>query len=210
MEANCNGVSVLMEERTLEQTIEDGFRFFQSNLHTITIGRITKVEQKSISVKPVIPRIVNGKVMPLPEIPDVPPVFLSGGGSHETWPLAVGDPCILFIAERATDRFFNGQDDAEPVESRMHDLSDCIALCGLKTFGDALVIPGVITRNGDMVHNGNITHNGNTTQTGDTKQTGTNTVTGDIILNGLSLQAFVTSHTHGGVMNGSGNTGAPN
>lgn len=168
-----------MEERTLAEVIQDGFSFGQSNLHTITIGRITAVNDTTINVQPVIPRVVDDVVRPLPEIPNVPPIFLFGGSSSETWPLAVGDPCILFIIERSTDRFFSGEDNGMPVEPRMHDLSDCIALVGIKTFGEALIIPQVITRVGDTHHTGNAVHIGDTDQTGDTTQTGDVTLDGD-------------------------------
>ena len=53
---------------------------------------------------------------------------------------------------------------------------------------------------------GNVKHTGNTEQTGTQQTNGTITATGDITGAGKSLS----THTHGGVQTGGGNTGTPN
>lgn len=172
-------------EKQLYDTINDALAFFQSNLHTILIGKVSAVNEKTIDVEPVINRVVDGESVKLSVFTQVPPVFLCGGGSSETWPIAAGDYCLLFVTERAYDYWYNGQDFRAPIEPRMHDYSDCFALIGLKNEAGALTIPAVITRIGDMFHQGNLEHIGNVDQTGDYTQegdlmrTGSRTQTGD-------------------------------
>lgn len=172
------------EEKQLYDTIKDALSFFQSNLHTNLIGKISAVNEKTVDVEPVIARVVGDEVKKITPFTQVPPVFMCGGGSSETWPVAVGDYCLLFVTERAFDYWYSGQDFREPIEPRMHDYSDCFALVGLKNEAGALTIPSVITRIGDMFHEGDIEHVGNTAQTGNNNQDGDYTLNGDMTING--------------------------
>ena len=170
----------------LQRAIDTSLRGLPQN----PVAVITEVGEKTISCKPVVSRVVNGEVVELPEFVEVPPVFLSGGASHETYPLAVGDYCILMISERCFDLWYDGQDFRPPAEFRAHDYSDCFALVGIKNKAGALVIPERITQIGDKYkegaheHVGDLTHTGNTTQTGDVAQEGMHDVDGNATVTG--------------------------
>lgn len=167
-----------MEYRELAKIMDDAMAFLQANLHTSTIGKIAAVKGKLIDVEPVIPRMVDGKPEKLTVFPDVIPIWFGGGDSYETWPLAVGDYCLLIVQERCIDRWADGTDFAEPPEARMHDYSDSIALCGLRNLSQAVEVIDRIHRVGDMLHEGDLEQTGNIELTGSIGQTGNHTLTG--------------------------------
>lgn len=136
------------------------------NTHTIALGKIETVKDKTIDVMPVINRVVNGESIQLPLFTDVPPIFLQGGGSYLAHPLAKGDYCLLLVSERCYDDWYHGGDFNPPVELRIHDYSDCFALVGINPLSSAISIPSVATHQGDLDINGNLEVNGSITATG--------------------------------------------
>lgn len=169
-----------------------------ANVHSSIVGRVEKVNAITLDVQPVIRKVLNGSSFTLPLFKDVPPIFIQGGDSFDAMPITEGDYCLLFVNEQCIDRWYNGEDDLEPLEDRQFDYSDCFALCGVNPASKAIPIPNVATSNGDRIIVGDHTHTGETTQTG------------DIILNGVSIWDFIQNHTHGGVQTGGGNTAPPN
>ena len=152
---------------TLESTILNSIRGAMVDTHTTLIAKITKVNQKTIDCKPVISRLVNDKTVDLPTFIEVPIINFLGGSSSIQMPLAVGDYAVLFVVERCFDEWYSGNDFKPPLEARIHDYSDCIALVGLKNMSGELDIPTVITMLGDTYQEGDYVHLGNRTQTGD-------------------------------------------
>lgn len=188
-----------MKEYSITEVMEDANNMAMANLHTSTIAKITKVNEKTINAKPVFNRVVDGESIELPEFAEIPVFWLSGGGSSIRHPLAVGDYALLIFVERCIDDWVFGKDYADPREPRMHDYSDAVALVGLFNNAGMMVIPDTTTFDGDIIHNGNLTINGNLIVNG------TITATVDVIGGEISLK----NHTHGGVQPGSGSTGAP-
>jgi len=224
------------EKRELVDVLQDAIAFALSNLHTATIAKVTGVQAKTISVQPVINRVVAGRSIELPEFTMVPPVFMQGGGSYTAHPIAVGDYCLLVLTERCFDRWYGGADFQSPAEFRMHDYSDGLAIVGVNPLSSAITIPTVIQQTGDTNQDGNYTHQGDRTQVGDLTITGDLTLTGNMQVNGnitcsgtISAGNFsglgggtmtstsdikakgisLTTHTHSGVEPGTGNTGGP-
>jgi len=224
------------EKRQLIDVMNDAIEFALSNLHTATIAKVTGVQSKTISVQPVINRVVDGRSIELPEFTMVPPVFMQGGGSYTAHPIAVGDYCLLVLTERCFDRWYGGADFQSPAEFRMHDYSDGLAIVGVNPMAGALTIPSVIQQTGDTNQDGNYTRQGNMVQEGDTEITGDFTLNGNMQVNGnitcsgtISAGNFsglgggtmtstsdikaqgisLTTHTHTGVEPGTGNTGGP-
>ncbi len=138
------------EEEQILDVIMTSIAGALSDLHTATIAKVTKVSEKTIECKPVINRVVNGKLIELPVFAEVPPVFLGGGTSYMAFPVAVNDYCLLVFTERCFDRWWNGQDFQSPAELRMHDYSDGFALCGLKNLANLIGIPTEVVINGNM------------------------------------------------------------
>lgn len=161
-----------MEQKQLLDTLMIAVDNALANLHTATIARVTKVNATTIDCLPVTTRVVDGESIELPEFIEVPPLFMQGGGSHTAYPIAVDDYCLLIFTERCFDRWYDGQDQQPPLELRMHDYSDGIAIVGVNPLAGAIPIPTVIQTTGDSNHDGNSEQTGNVTRTGDTVQTG--------------------------------------
>jgi len=223
-------------KRELTDVLNDAIGEALSNLHTATIAKVTGVQAKTISVQPVINRVVAGRSIELPEFTMVPPVFMQGGGSYTAHPIAVGDYCLLILTERCFDRWYDGADFQSPAEFRMHDYSDGLAIVGVNPMAGALTIPSVIQQTGDTNQDGNYTRQGNMVQEGDTEITGNFTLNGNMQVNGnitcsgtISAGNFsglgggtmtstsdieaqgisLTTHTHTDVEPGPGSTGGP-
>jgi len=168
----------MKEKLRLTDIIADAIGEALSNLHTATIAKVTAVQEKTISVQPVINRVVDGKSITLPQFTKVPPLFMQGGGSYTAHPIAVGDYCLLILTERCFDRWYSGSDFQDPAEFRMHDYSDGIAIVGINPTAGALTIPSVIQQTGDANADGDHTHQGDRTQTGN------QTIIGDLHVDG--------------------------
>ena len=196
-------------KRELTDVLNDAIGEALSNLHTATIAKVTAVQEKTISVQPVINRVVDGMSIQLPQFTKVPPLFLQGGGSYTAHPIAIGDYCLLILTERCFDRWYDGADFQDPAEFRMHDYSDGIAIVGINPLAGALTIPDVIQQTGDTNQDGNYTRQGSLVQIGDMTITGNLhvdgeiTCTGDVVAGGVSLR----NHTHPG--DSGGTTGGP-
>lgn len=137
-------------KRELSDVLFDVLETWQAGIHTITVGKVTAVREKTIDVQPVVNSIVDGVSRKLPLLIKVPPVFLTGGASYVALPITVGDYALIFITERSFDRWYAGVDNEPPLEFRMHDYSDGFALVGLEPFASAITIPSETTINGIM------------------------------------------------------------
>lgn len=174
----------MMDKKEILDSVNLAIFHALANLHTATIAKVENVRNKTIDVRPVINRVVNGESKRLPLCIKVPPIFLRGGGSYTAYPISPGDYCLLIIAERCFDRWYAGQDFQAPLEFRMHDYSDGLALVGLFNGNDAPSIPSVITQIGDTYQEGEYVHAGNRTQTGDFNLTGNMDIDGDLNVTG--------------------------
>ena len=203
-------------KRELTDVLNDAIGEALSNLHTATIAKVTAVQAKTISVQPVINRVVEGKSIKLPQFTKVPPLFMQGGGSYTAHPITVGDYCLLVLTERCFDRWYSGSDFQDPAEFRMHDYSDGLAIVGVNPLASAITIPSVIQQTGDTNQDGDYTHQGDRTQVGDLTVTGNLQVNGNITCTGKLTVATASiggidfgTHTHIDVEPGTGNTGGP-
>lgn len=146
----------------------------------------------------------------LPLLVDVPVVFPRGGGCTLTFPVKAGDECLVIFADRCIDFWWQSGGIQEPVDERMHDLSDAFCIVGpqsqAKKIGD-ISTSAVELRSDD----------------GETKlslnpASGVinGTAPGGFNLNGLQILpdgrlqlvdgSIVDKHTHGGVESGGSNT----
>ncbi len=188
----------------LIETLQIALRQAQANLHTSTIGRVVKVNSKTVDIQPVINRKVDGKDIKLPVFVEVPVMHLHGGASYTAYPINVGDYALLIFTERCFDNWYEGRDETLPIEFRMHDYSDAVAIVGLYNRAGEITIPKVITHIGDVYEEGNHEHIGNVNQTGNYTIVGNLTVDGNIICTGtITASADVVAggvslknHTH--------------
>lgn len=74
----------------------------------------------------------------LPLLVDVPVVFPSGGGCHMTFPIVAGDEVLVIFGDRCMDFWWQSGGVQEPVDQRMHDLSDGYAIPCLRSCARAI------------------------------------------------------------------------
>lgn len=100
----------------------------------------------TVSVQPAVMGSVKGdgghvqnQAMPL--LVDVPVVFPCGGGFSLTYPIRPGDEALVVFSSRCIDGWWQGGQAVPPPDSRMHDLSDGLAIVGPRSQASKLDPP---------------------------------------------------------------------
>ena len=83
-----------------------------------------------------------------PLLVDVPVVFPRGGGCTLTFPVSEGDECLVIFADRCIDFWWQRGGVQEPVDGRMHDLSDAFCIVGPQS--QAKKISGISTTSAQL------------------------------------------------------------
>ena len=198
---------------------------WQSEIWTALPGIIQKVYpnqtvdvQVTVNIKYTNP--VNGDALwiQIPKLLDCPLHFPRGGNCVLTFPVAVGDECLVVFASRCIDSWWqNGGHNNNLPDVRMHDLSDGFAFVGfssvpnvpanisttsvqLRSVDGGAVVDLNPTSHAVTITASTITINGPLTVNGNTNTTGTLTNNG---------HAVGSTHVHSGVTTGGSNTGTP-
>lgn len=146
----------------------------------------------------------------LPLLVDVPVIFPRGGGCTLTFPVKAGDECLVIFADRCIDFWWQSGGIQEPVDERMHDLSDAFCIVGPQS--QAKKIGGISTSAVELRSD-----NGETKLSLNPASGSINgTAPGGFNLNGLKILSdgrlqlvdgsIVDKHTHGGVEPGGSST----
>lgn len=174
-----------------------------------------------------------------PLLVNVPVAFQGGGGYTLTFPIAPGDECIILFNDRELDNWqINGPGYA-PTSARLHDLSDGIAIVGIRNQNRALSSVStsmVCLRSDDNTLNVELDHTGGIATITAPQQINLNApivaiqgvidvlninaianscnITGNIVTDGEVTSTLggihtLTQHIHGGVENGIGDTDPP-
>ena len=130
----------------LDPTLEDILPMLKSDvfksMRCVGIGKIQKVDgtRKTLEIQIVFKRVTaNDEVRSFPLLIDVPFVTVQGGGVAVQMPVAAGDDCLVFFADRNIDAWFRSGQESVPFDGRAHDASDGIALVGLNSLQSNLV-----------------------------------------------------------------------
>lgn len=170
--------------------------------------------QMTIEAQPLIQGVTydqnnNATFVNLPVLGDVPVVFPSAGGIFLTLPLTIGDEVLVVFASRCIDAWWQSGGIQMPMEMRMHDLSDGFAIPGPKSLPS---VPVSISSTSAQLRTANGASYIELTKTGainlvspTVNITGNLVVTGEVTGNGIPLS----THLHGGVTTGGGDTGVP-
>lgn len=159
----------------------------------------------------------------MPVLLDCPVLWQGGGGVTATFPIAVGDECLVVFSARCIDGWWSQGGVKNPPHRRMHDLSDGFVLVGVRsvprTFavnstaaqlrsddGSTLIALNPTAQTLALTAPGGITLNGVTIDSsGNVTSPATMTATTDVVGGGKHLK----THTHSGVTSGSGTSGPP-
>lgn len=112
----------------------------QAEIWTALPGIVTAYDTvaMTVSVQPAISGTITGedgtaRRASLPLLVDVPVSFPMGGDFVLTFPVAAGDECIVVFSARCIDGWWQSGGVQAPAEHRMHDLSDGMAIVGLRS-----------------------------------------------------------------------------
>lgn len=208
-----------------------------ADVNTAIVGVIQSFNPatQTATVQPAINRkdTDTGEDVKYPLLLDVPVVCPSGGDYYLTFPVKSGDDCLIVFSQKNIDSWFESGEIKQEAEARRHDLSDAIAIVGLKNQAKSIQnwnMNGAELRSKDgqtVIHleDNNIKLSIGATAIeltpagisftvggmsfsmgagGTTSNMDINT-SGDVIASGKSL----TNHAHGGVQSGPSNTGIP-
>lgn len=212
-----------------EATLRAAFRGMKKGFWTALPGVVEAVDldRQTVTVQPTIREQIaldDGTLtsVPLPLLPDVPIVFPAGGGYTLTFPIQLGDECLVVFADRCIDAWWQSGGVQEQADSRMHDLSDGIAIFGPRSQPRKLsgvAANAVQLRSDDgaasiaisaagltLTHPSAVTINAPaTTITGALEVSGAVTATAGATIDGVPFG----SHKHTNVQPGSGTSGGP-
>ena len=105
---------------------------FDATKQTVTV-QIAQQQVTSIS-----PQGVR-TIQEYPLLLVVPVVFPAGGGFTLTFPVAQGDECVVVFNDRELDNWLSTGAGSTPTTGRLHDLSDGLAIVGIRSNPRALV-----------------------------------------------------------------------
>lgn len=216
------GVSSQSRSGALAEVLASERKVLSEQMRVALPGIIQSFDPESVTavVQPAIRYIErdndgNQSTQDYPLLVDVPVIFPRGGGCTLTFPVKAGDECLVIFADRCIDFWWQSGGIQEPVDERMHDLSDAFCIVGPQS--QAKKIGGISTtaaqlRTDDgsaiieLAAGGAVTITSpQITINGPLQVNGEITSTGDQLAGGISQ----IGHTHGGVEPGGGSTGAP-
>lgn len=102
-------------------------------------GRIERFypEDQTADVSLPIQKFLDGKPRDMPVLPKCPVFFATGGSTGRiTMPIAVGDSCLVAVADRDIDNWWLTGNASVPKSRRSHDLSDSFAIVGFRHKGN--------------------------------------------------------------------------
>lgn len=112
-----------------------------ASLNCVKIGQVTAFDgaKKTATVQILFKRLLpDGTAVPYKVLLDCPVFTLQGGGGFLQMPIAAGDQCILLFSDRCIDAWYQNGTQAIPPSTRMHDMSDAIALVGINALNSTL------------------------------------------------------------------------
>lgn len=131
---------------SLQATLDQHKREVQMSINCARIGVIKAFDAANQTVTVAVAQQQVSSVSPqgvrtimaIPELYVLPVVFPSGGGFTLTFPVKVGDECLVVFNDRELDNWLTSGAGSTPTTGRLHDLSDGIAIVGLRSNPRAL------------------------------------------------------------------------
>ena len=131
--------------KTLFQVLQSFLGNFSDILNCVKIGEIISFDKSdqtcSVRIlhkpKEKINRRSN-KLLEYPVLQKVPCVIMGGGTSYITHPISAGDQCLLLFSDYMIDNWWATGESLPSDYPRQHDISDAIAIVGLKALPNAI------------------------------------------------------------------------
>lgn len=82
--------------------------------------------------------VYQPKLVDYPLLLDAPVIFLGGGGTALTFPVAQGDECLVFFNDRDIDTWFNGSSGSAVNTPRLHSFADGLILVGPRSLANVV------------------------------------------------------------------------
>lgn len=132
-------------EKSLTELIDYCFSSFSNALNCIKIGEIVSFDKtkQTANVKILHKQKddyyhINSKLIEYPLLQEVPCVIMGGGTSYISHPISAGDQCVLLFSDYMIDYWQNTGEARQSDIDRRHDISDAIAIVGLKALPKAI------------------------------------------------------------------------
>jgi len=122
-----------------------------TNAHKVGIIESFNPTLQTASVRIATLAQTNQGQIPYPLLTDCPVYFPAGGGAYMTFPIAVGDHCLVLFNDQDIDNWFTTGNVVVPNTERTHSLSDGMVLVGWRTKANQVPVPdatAVALRNG--------------------------------------------------------------
>ncbi len=107
-----------------------------SSINSHHLGTIQSFDpsNQSANVSLNYKKVFNGNIVEYGVLVDCPCIVMGGGGGYVSFPISIGDECLVLFNDVDMDHWIaNGQMDV-PDTTRLHSFSDAIVLVGLRSF----------------------------------------------------------------------------
>lgn len=125
--------------------MHEWFSEFSKSFCAIKVGKIVGVDfgNQTVDVQVLYKRksselYLKDVLIDYPILKQVPFVVLCGGNSHLTFPINVGDNCLLLFCDNEIDRWWETGESLPSVIDKHHDISDAFALIGVHSMVDLI------------------------------------------------------------------------
>lgn len=129
----------------MAQALVAWFDNFSQSFNAIKVGKIISVNtsNQTVDVQILHKRIDKNNLLKrelkdYPVLQSVPFIVLGGGSSSLTFPISVGDNCLLLFCDFEIDRWWESGEAQPSNYQRRHDISDAFAIIGVHSMVDLL------------------------------------------------------------------------
>lgn len=130
--------------KSMPQALEAWFSSFSESFNAVKIGKIENVDFTNQTVdvrilhKKVVQNFQKRELRDYSLLKAVPFIIFGGGSSSLTFPISVGDNCLLLFCDYEIDRWWDTGESLPATFERRHDISDAFALIGVHSMVDLL------------------------------------------------------------------------
>lgn len=131
--------------KSMSEALSAWVHSISDSFNSVKVGKIISVNTSNQTVDvQILHKRVKPNVSKIRELREYPPllqvpfVVLGGGGSHLTFPISVGDNCLVFFCDFEIDNWWTSGEAQPSNYERRHDISDAFALIGVHSMVDLI------------------------------------------------------------------------